>query len=228
MRRLEVLLNAFSQRSVENARRAREHLLGCQNARKAPAGGLAGLQDPAVMAQKQAEEDALLRAAAERPELAAALRRPPCRRSTSRCKTYGDTSRPIRDARRRPGLPSRLFSSPGRWSAWPRNCRSPTPSGSASTASPTWTRSARAVFHGPDLRRPGDAPAGRFAGHVPGAERLRLRPVATRSSTEVMAGKGPQQRAAELVHGTKLADVAVRRRLGRRRPAEPSKPRTTR
>ena len=28
-----------------------------------------------------------------------------------------------------------------------------------------------------------------------------------------MAGKGPQQRAAELVRGTKLADVAVRRRL---------------
>ena len=70
-RRLEVLLTSFSQRSVENARRAREDLLGCQNSRKAHAGGLAELQDPAVMAQKQAEEDAFRRAAADRPELAA-------------------------------------------------------------------------------------------------------------------------------------------------------------
>ena len=70
-RRLEVLLTSFSQRSMENARRAREKLLGCQNSRKAHVGGLAGLQDPAVIGQKRAEEDALRRAAASRPELAA-------------------------------------------------------------------------------------------------------------------------------------------------------------
>ena len=66
-----MLLTSFSQRSAENARRARDMLLGCQNSRKARLGGLAGLQDPAVMANKRAEEDALRRAAASRPELAA-------------------------------------------------------------------------------------------------------------------------------------------------------------
>ncbi len=70
-RRLEVLLGAYSQRSVENARRARELLLSCQNGRKAHLGDLAGLQDPAVMNQKRAEEASLRRAAAGRPELAA-------------------------------------------------------------------------------------------------------------------------------------------------------------
>jgi hypothetical protein len=58
LRRREVLLGSFSERSTENARRARELFLTYQNSRKARLGGLAGLQDPAVMDQKRADEDA--------------------------------------------------------------------------------------------------------------------------------------------------------------------------
>jgi hypothetical protein len=59
LNRLEVLLLAFSGRSEENARQAKELLFGVQNSRKARIGGLATLLDPAVMARKQAEEKKL-------------------------------------------------------------------------------------------------------------------------------------------------------------------------
>jgi hypothetical protein len=50
--RYEVLLSTFSQRSAENARRAQDELFSVQNSRKAYIGRVAGLQDPAVMKQK--------------------------------------------------------------------------------------------------------------------------------------------------------------------------------
>ncbi len=57
--RREVLLTSYSQRSLENARKAKDDLFGYQNSRKARIGGLQGLQDPALMAQKQKDEKAL-------------------------------------------------------------------------------------------------------------------------------------------------------------------------
>ena len=67
LRRREVLLGVFSQRSAENARRAKELLLTYQNSRKARLGGLDGLQDPAVMDGKRAEEESFRRSAAKTP-----------------------------------------------------------------------------------------------------------------------------------------------------------------
>jgi Peptidase S46 len=61
---LEVLLSVWSGRSDENARRARELFFGIQNSRKARDGGLAGLLDPAVFAEKR-EAEKKLRAAVE-------------------------------------------------------------------------------------------------------------------------------------------------------------------
>ena len=72
LRRREVLLNTFSERSRENARRAQEDLFSVANSRKARLGGLAGLQDPAVMGRKSAEENRLRVAVAADPKLAAA------------------------------------------------------------------------------------------------------------------------------------------------------------
>jgi len=57
--RREVILTAFSGASPESARRARDDLFGIQNSRKARLGTLAGLQDPAIMAQKLADEQKL-------------------------------------------------------------------------------------------------------------------------------------------------------------------------
>ena len=56
LRRLEVVLSTFSERSQENARRAQDELFGVQNSRKALLGKLAGLQDPALMRRKAVEE----------------------------------------------------------------------------------------------------------------------------------------------------------------------------
>src|SRR6202158_859913 len=59
LRRHEVLLKNYSDRSSENARRAEDELFGIQNSRKAYLGILAGLQDPAIMDKKRAAEKTL-------------------------------------------------------------------------------------------------------------------------------------------------------------------------
>jgi len=56
LRRREVLLKTYGDRSLENARRAEDDLFSYQNSRKARIGGLAGLQDPAIMNKKKADE----------------------------------------------------------------------------------------------------------------------------------------------------------------------------
>jgi hypothetical protein len=60
LNRLEVLLLSYSGRSEENARKAKELLFGVQNSRKARVGGLEGLMDPALIASKEKSE-AILR-----------------------------------------------------------------------------------------------------------------------------------------------------------------------
>jgi hypothetical protein len=59
LRRREVLLKNYSDRSSENARRAEDELFGTQNSRKAYLGMLGGLQDPAIMGKKRAMENSL-------------------------------------------------------------------------------------------------------------------------------------------------------------------------
>jgi hypothetical protein len=53
---LEVLLGNWSARSEENARRARDNLFSAQNSRKASNGRLAGLLDPELMGAKRVAE----------------------------------------------------------------------------------------------------------------------------------------------------------------------------
>jgi Peptidase S46 len=67
--RADVLLSVWGERSDENARRARELLFGVQNSRKARVGGLGGLLDPELMAQKRAAEDELIAAVSKDPAL---------------------------------------------------------------------------------------------------------------------------------------------------------------
>ena len=67
--RWEVLLTAWSARSDENARKAKEFLFGVQNSRKARDGGLTGLLDPALIAKKREAEEKLRSAVAHDPAL---------------------------------------------------------------------------------------------------------------------------------------------------------------
>lgn len=66
--RSEVLLTAYSARSEENARRAKEDLFSVQNSRKALIGRLAGLLDPEFQAAKQSEEQKLRESVARNPQ----------------------------------------------------------------------------------------------------------------------------------------------------------------
>jgi Peptidase S46 len=59
LNRLEVLYNSWSERTEENKRRARDELFSVQNSRKARVGGLAGLLDPELFGRKVAEEKRL-------------------------------------------------------------------------------------------------------------------------------------------------------------------------
>jgi hypothetical protein len=57
--RWEVNLRVFSDRTAENARQAEEELFGIENSRKARIGGLAGLLDPELMGRKKTAEQKL-------------------------------------------------------------------------------------------------------------------------------------------------------------------------
>ena len=72
-KRREVLLRNWSERSTENARRAKEEFFGVQNSRKDMDGGLAGLLDPALFAAKSDAEAAFKAKLAGDAKYAAAL-----------------------------------------------------------------------------------------------------------------------------------------------------------
>jgi hypothetical protein len=73
LKRREVLMSAWSARSEENSRRADSLLFYIKNSRKVRDGALAALQDPAFMAGKEAAEDDFKRRLAGSAEGAAAL-----------------------------------------------------------------------------------------------------------------------------------------------------------
>jgi peptidase S46-like protein len=64
--RREVALKSYSDRSIENARRARDELFGIQNSRKALKGMLAGLLDPDIFGKLQSDQDKLRQEMKER------------------------------------------------------------------------------------------------------------------------------------------------------------------
>ena len=95
-------------------------------------GGLAGLQDPAVMKQKAAAEAKFRDGRAQGPEAEEDLRRGLGRRGRHAPRVERNLPA-VRPARTRLGLPQRAVRHrPHAASAWPRKRRSPTPSGCAS------------------------------------------------------------------------------------------------
>jgi hypothetical protein len=69
LKTLEVLLTAYSARSEENARRAKDSLFGAQNSRKAYDGEMAGILDPELLNGKRAAEQKLRQAVTAHPDL---------------------------------------------------------------------------------------------------------------------------------------------------------------
>lgn len=72
LNRLEVMLSTYCDRSAENRRQAEELLFSVQNSRKARLGGQAALLDPRLLAGKRKEEARLREKANSDPSLASA------------------------------------------------------------------------------------------------------------------------------------------------------------
>ena len=217
MRRREVTLKTWGDRSAENARRAAAELMRVQNTRKLLVGMVAGLQDPAVMGRKRSEEKALRAQVGQKPEL-----------KSRYGDAWGRVEESVKDMRRS-YLANQLLEGAGRGlgSPWAFNS-------SPFNIARTLVRPAEEKDkpNAERLREYQDA-------NVESLKQLLFSPAPIYDDLEtvkladslgmfaemrgaddplvakVLAGKSPPARAFELIRGTKLKDVAERERLFR-------------
>jgi hypothetical protein len=213
LRRREVLLGTYCQRGAQNSQEAKEMLLGFQNGRKARLGGLQGLQDPAIMKIKRAEEAAFRKAAADSPHAAqcdaafAAIEKSLADYMAIRCD-YEMLEQGQAFQGRLFGIARTLVRL------------------AEETGKPNADRLREYRESGLDSLKQGlfsEAPVYPNLEAVLLADSLSLYVERTNGCCtgggnrqlleKVMDGKSPEARAGELVRGTKLADIAVRRQL---------------
>jgi len=207
LKRREVLLNSWSQRSPENARRAKDDLFGIQNSRKARDGGHAGLYDPAVMAAKQAAEAQFQQRLAGRPEFAGA-RAAFQRISDVQSELKANFLR-HRLLEGRGAFPSDTVAIA--WQLLRAGDEQTKPDGERlreyqSAGRESFARALladRPIYEDLEILELAD-------GLTLLAEKLG---VADPSVVTALGGKSPRTRAAELIRGTKVRDVAFRQRL---------------
>jgi len=207
LKRLEVLLGNWSARSEENARRAKDDSFGVQNSRKANDGRLAGLLDPDLFSAKVRAEaefktklagqpgfaDALAaydKIAAATQILAAQAARHALLESAAafQCESFGIARTLLRAGDEHPkpnGERLREFSD----------------SGKASLELHLF--SGKPIYTDLEILTLADSLTF-LAGQLGVSDSL---------VQKVLAGKSPRDRAAELVNGTKVRDVALRKRL---------------
>ncbi len=207
LKRREVLLNSWSQRSAENMRRAKDDLFGVQNSRKARDGGHAGLYDPAIMGAKLAAERAFKARLEGRAEFADAL------------AAYETIERVTREVRPM-ALRHRLLEGANgfacdSFSIARRLLRAadefPKPNGDRLRE---FTEAGRESF---ELSLFSEQPIHEDLEILLLADSLTFLAEklghADTAVQAVLAGKSPRARASELVRGTRVREVAVRRRL---------------
>ena len=207
LHRAEVLLTAYSARSEENARRAKEELFGVQNSRKALEGELAGLLDPQLMARKAGAEQKLREAVGREAKLEAA--RGAWDRIAEAQKIIGENARKFNLLEGAGAFDSTLFS-----------------------IARTVARSAeeRQKPNGERLREFVESSRESLEFQLfseepiyDDLEQLKLADSLTVLTEQmgyndplvqkVLAGKSPRQRAGELIQGTRLKSVAFRKEL---------------
>ena len=215
--RREVLGIAYSERSFENARKAREDLFGDQNNRKRYNGYLAALLDPEVWSLLQAREQKLRDAIARDPKLrstgAAYDRIKKAQAEIARnapLYNYLEQERPITVGYRGPRAfygnlfkYARLLTRAIDERAKPNGARIPEFRDSARESLELELFSTEPVYDDYEVLRLTDSLtdfASQFGANDPLVQK-------------VLAGKSPHARAVELVSGTKLKDVAVRKDL---------------
>jgi hypothetical protein len=208
----EVLLNSFAKRGQENARQVQDEIRGIENSRKVYDGRIGGLLDPQLVAAKQAEEDALRKFAQDKPELGA-----------------GDAWDKIAEAQRTiaaHAIRHNYLEAFGFNSDLYKIARDLARVATERTKAngerlPEYRDSAKNTF---ELALFSAKPI------HPEVEQLKLEHHLTLMAMELgandpavkvaLGGKSPAARAAELVRGSKLLDVAARRALYGRAPDE--------
>jgi hypothetical protein len=205
--RMEVVLNSYSERSQENARRAKDDLFGVQNSRKARKGGLAGLLDPELMGKKAAAEKALREKIATRDDLKDALAA--YDRIAAAQKVIGENARPYNLLEGGSAFNSELFGIAR--TLLRAGAERPKPNGERLRE---FNEAARESL---ELDLFSDKPI------YADLEELKLTDSLTYLAEElgvsspivqkVLAGKSPNARAVELITNTKVNDVAFRKKL---------------
>ncbi len=215
--RREVLLLAYGGRTFENARRARDDLFGDQNNRKRYDGYLAGLLDPEIWSQLQAREqklrDAIGRDPKLRPTIAAYDRIKRAQAEIAKnapLYNYLEQERPSTIGYRGPRALSgnlfkyaRLLLRTIDERAKPNGERIPAFRDSARESLELELFSTEPIYDDYEILRVTDSLTD-FATQFGADDSL---------VQKVLAGKSPHARAADLVTGTKLKEVAVRKDL---------------
>ena len=218
LNRREVFLTAFAQRSFENARRVREDLFGIQNSRKAFDGVQAALLDPEILGLISAREKKLRDGIASDPKWQPAL------------AGYGKIKQAQEETAKILSVYHYFESSRGRETGSYRAPRA--------FYSTLFKYARRLLRAGDERPKPNGERFPEFRDSYRESLELDLfssepiyddveQATLTDSLTDlaghfgyddplvrqVLAGKSPVDRAAELVKGTKLKDVAVRKQL---------------
>src|SRR6266516_2475981 len=215
--RREVLELAYSARSFENARKARDDLFGDQNNRKRYDGYVAGLLDPQIWSQLKAREQKLRDAIAREPKLksttAAYDRIKHAQAEIAKnapVYNYLEQERPVTIGYRGPRALSgnlfkyaRLLTRAIDERAKPNGERLPQFRDSARESLELELFSTEPIYDDYEILRLTDSLTD-FASQFGATDPL---------VQKVLAGKSPHARAMELVSGTKLKDVAVRKDL---------------
>ena len=213
----EVLELAYSARSFENARKAREDLFGTQNNRKRYDGYLAGLLDPEIWSQLKAREQKLRDTIARDPKLkstAAAYDRIKHAQAeiakNAPVYDYLEQERPVTIGYRGPRALTgdlfkyaRLLTRTIDERAKPNGERIPQFRDSARESLELDLFSSEPIYDDYEILRLTDSLTdfvSRFGENDPMVQK-------------VLAGKSPHVRAVELVTGTKMKDAAVRKDL---------------
>ena len=215
--RREVLITAWGQRSFENARRVHEDLYGDQNNRKRYNGYIAGLLDPEIWTAVEARQKKLQDAMAADPKLK------PAQAAYGRIKTaqaelariaprydYLEEERPITVGYRGPRAAygtlfkfARLLTRAVEERGKPNNARLAMFRDSARESLELELFSSQPIYDDYEILGLTDSLTD-FAEKFGANDSL---------VKQLLGGKSPHDRAAQLVTGTKLKDVAFRKQL---------------
>jgi len=209
LRRREVLINTYAERSMENDRRAHDDLFGVKNSRKAYFGRIAGLQDPAIMKAKAGAQAALRQKVESDPQMKAQYG-DAWAMVDKAFETYRPFSNEFRFLEGGIAFNSHLFNSARTLlrlageAAKPNADRLREYRESNLESLKQQLYSEAPIYEDLEIVELADSLAHWL--ETIGANDPLVR--------QVLDGKSPQERASDLVRGTKLRDAAVRKQLG--------------